>query len=231
MTARDLINGALRLIGAIASGETLSGNELSDALLVLNDMMDSWSADGFMINEVKRESFPLIPSQQTYTIGIGGNFNTSRPTLIQEVTLDQNGVEIPVKIINLQEWAAITVKNVTSSIPQKMYIEGAFPLERFNIWPIPSVANNLVIYTLNPLSSFASANTVVQLPPGYSKAIRYNLAMELAPEYGKEPTPFIISTAAETKADVKRTNTDPVYMTSDVAGLTTNKSFNYLTGV
>lgn len=231
MTARDLITGSLRLIGAISTGETPSANELSDGLSVFNDMIDSWSADGFLINEIKRETFALISSQQTYTIGVSGDFNTARPSQILEVSIEQNGVEIPVKIVNTQEWSRISYKTTRSTIPQKMYIEGSFPLERINLWPIPIAANSLILYSLKPLTRITSLNDDISYPPSYAKAFRYNLALELAPEYGKEPSALVLSAAIESKASIARSNTQPVYMTSDAEGLSTKKSFNWITGV
>lgn len=231
MTVRDLISGSLRLIGALASGETPSGIESSDALSVLNDMLDAWSTDGYLINEIKRETFPLIPNQQTYTIGVGGDFNTARPTELVEVSVEQNGIELPIRVLNTQEWSQITYKATKSTLPQKLYAEGSFPLEKINLWPIPNVTNNLIIYSLKPLTNYSSVNDTISAPAGYARAMRYNLALELAPEYGKEPSALVLQAAIDSKADIKRINMQPVYLTSDAIGLTSKKSFNWLTGV
>lgn len=230
MTAADLIKGSLRLIGAIATGETPSADEQSDALVVLNDMLESWSIDGLLVYQRVRENFALVPSQQTYTMGVSGNFNTSRPTRIVEAGIEINGNEIPVYIMNEQEWRDIGIKSLQSTIPQRLYTDGSYPLENVNLWPIPSAANNLILYSLKPLTSFTSTSNTVSLPPGYSRALRYNLALELAPEFGKAPSVVIASIASESKADIKRQNTQPVYMKSDAFGLVSRKPFNWFTG-
>lgn len=230
MQVRDLIAGSLRLIGAIASGENPQAAEFADALNSLNGMLESWSTDGLLVYTTNREVFPLVPSKQSYTMGPLGDFNTSRPVQISEASVQQNGIELPIDILNLQEWAEITLKTTPSTLPQCIYSEGTFPLETINVWPIPTVANNLVLYSLKPIASFASINDVVSLPPGYSRAIRYNLALELAPEFGREPSALVGVAASESKADIQRQNTEPVYMKSDAIGLSNSKSYNYLTG-
>ena len=38
----------MRLIGALASGETLPADEAADGLMILNQMLDSWLAERLM---------------------------------------------------------------------------------------------------------------------------------------------------------------------------------------
>ena len=68
------------------------------------------------------------------------------------------------------------------------------------------------------------------MPPGYSRALRYNLALEWAPEFGKPVDQTILMVANESKAEIKRQNTQPVYMVSDALGLVGPKGFDINTG-
>lgn len=45
-TARDVVTAALRLIGALAAGETADAPEAADGLAALNRMMHGWKARG-----------------------------------------------------------------------------------------------------------------------------------------------------------------------------------------
>lgn len=232
-TVRDLIKGSMRLIGAIATGETPSAEELQDALTVLNSMVDSWSLERLNIYAIAREEFTLIPGQQSYTMGPSGNFNTTRPLKIEKALLqDQSSnpkLELPIQILNLDEWASIAVKGTQSSIPTKLMSEGTDPLETVNVWPTPNTANKLVLYTWKPLTSFADLNTNIALPPGYFRALRYNLAVELCPEYGKSASTEIVAGALESKANIKRKNIRPEYLKCDPA-LVSRGKFNIITG-
>ena len=44
-TAGDQINRALRLLGVLAEGESPSASESRDALVALNQMLDSWDTE------------------------------------------------------------------------------------------------------------------------------------------------------------------------------------------
>jgi hypothetical protein len=187
-----------------------------------------------MVYQTPRESFPLTPSKQTYTMGVGGDFNTSRPIRFLKAAVEQSSGsttnETPIHLITVSEWAQISVKQTTSPLPQRLYPDTGFPFTNINLWPIPSVANNLIIYSMKTLTSFALVTDLVILPPGYSRLIRYNLALELAPEYGKQVAPEVAAIAMESKNAIQRSNNNPVYMTSDAIGLASSKPFNYLTG-
>jgi hypothetical protein len=232
-TVRDLISGSLRLLGAISTGETPTAQEQTDAFNSLNDMLDSWSTEGLMVPTKLRETFSLVPGQQTYTFGSGGNFNSVRPMLIENALIVLTvtpETEIPMKIVNKDEWASITVKSVQSSVPLYLYNDNAFPLTNVNLWTVPSVATSIVLYSWKPLSDFVTVNDTVSLPPGYNRAIRYNLALELSAEYGVSPLPGVAAGALESKANIKRANTKPNYLSTDAELRAKEGAFNWLIG-
>lgn len=235
MTARDLITGSLRIIGAISTGEAPSAAELQDAISVLNDMLDSWSTNSLAVNARVPESFTLVPGQQSFTMGPTGNFDTSRPLEIEQAAIQvidtSPTVEIPLHILTHQEWADELVKAVTSTIPTKLHLRGTSPLETLEFWPIPSAANKVILYSRKPLASVSNGNTVFTLPPGYPEAIRYNLAKRLAGEYGKAMSEIDLDIARESFANVKRQNIKPRLMKSETVALASGgKRFNIITG-
>jgi hypothetical protein len=220
-TARDVVEGSLRLIGALASGENATASEGADGLEALNEMIESWSLEALIIPNITREEFTLTPGTQSYTIGTGATFNTTRPIRVESVTLELVGSEeeLPLKMVNSQEWAAIQLKGISSDIPLYVYFEGTYANETVNVWPKPSAAHKLVIYSQKPLASLASLNTTVTLPPGYLRALKYNLALEWAPEFGKELSPQVQRVAMEAKASIKRKNQKPYFSACDAAVL------------
>jgi hypothetical protein len=231
-TVRDLIKGSLRLIGAVASGETPGADEQADALSSLNDMIDSWSTEQLTIYTSVREVFDLVGGKQSYTMGTGGDFATSRPMRIERAALlsvSSGNLETPLEIINLDDWAEISQKSSQSS-PQKLFPDNAYPLENLSLYPTPDVANKLVLYSWKPLTSFASVNDTVSFPPGYAKALRYGLALELAPEYGKQVDPSVVIQFTEAKENIKRQNVITQQIVCDAAVLSSLNSYNILTG-
>lgn len=211
MTGGDLIASSLRLIGVLASGETPSGNESADALLIAQQMIDSWQAERLNIYTVSINEFPLTPGQQTYTLGANGNFNMVRPARVERMSIvsllnPAQPLELPLESVTESGWQAVPVKLISSSLPQIVYNDGNFPLMNLNFWPIPTIPVNTRIYSWNPMSTFPDLTTDVTFPPGYAKAIRYSLAVDLAPEFGRPVPPEVAAQALLSQANIKRIN-------------------------
>jgi len=216
-TVSDLIKGSLRLLGVIAQGETPSSQESADALSALNDMIDGWSNDGLLLFDRTIESLS-IGTASVYSIGSGGDFNTTRPIRLISANFKESGqnVEYPLRIFTSQQWMGLIDKTLTSNIPLGIYYNDKNPLGYIYPYPILSAAGTLVLESDKPLSSFSAISDTLTLPPGYNRALRYNLAVELAPEYGMSVSDVVAAIAVNSKADLMRTNTEPVMMTSDV---------------
>lgn len=233
-TAADIIKGSLRLLGAIATGETPSASETADGLSALNDMLDSWSNEGLAVFAREREVFALTPSLQAHTMGTSGTFNTTRPNDIEEVKILSGTLETHVEIINFEQWSQVGIKSTASDIPTQVYIERGFPLLTLNFWPIPSVANSAVIYSRKSLTAFALSSTTVSLPPGYSESLKFNLAVRLAPEFGTAASAEVIAFAMESKDNLKRANLRPQYLDgseiSCMASGNGSATFNFYSG-
>ncbi len=162
MTGNELIASSLRLIGALASGETPSGAEGVDALVILNQMIDEWNAERLSIFAITTHEFTLTVNQQTYTMGTGGDFDVVRPARIERASIIQlsnpsQPLELDIEILNEQGWQAIPVKEITSTLPQVVYIDDAFPNRNLSYWQIPSVAVRTKLYAWTPLAVFTLA--------------------------------------------------------------------------
>jgi len=234
MTGRDLVAASLRLIGVLASGETAEAQEATDGLSTLNRMLDSWSNESLLIYTKPREVFSLVAGTSSYTIGSGGTFNTSRPQKIENAELRLTDtspvIEKPIAIVTKDEFATIVSKTTTSTIPMWLYAEGTYPLETINLWPVPSTAYQIALYSWKPLSQVSSLDTSLSLPPGYEEALVYNLAMRLCPEYGKTLSAEAAQIALESKAAIQVLNSKPQYLRVDSALQSRPTRFNIYTG-
>jgi hypothetical protein len=216
-TAADLIKGSLRLIGALAAGETPSAPELQDGLASANSMLESWLADGLIVFETTREEFTLLAGTATRTMGVGGNFNTSRPVKVTNVSVEISYAEYELDILTPQEWAVIPNKSL-QGLPTKVFLSGTSPLQTLNFWPVPSSAYTVNVQSEKPIATMV-AETVLQFPPGYERALRYNLAIELAPEFGKTVSAEVAEIARTAKGTIMRANIKDDTMESDVLGM------------
>lgn len=234
MTVLDLINGAARLIGVQAAGEVMSADESANALVSLNDMIESWSTQNLLIYNKTPEIFSLVANQQSYTWGTGGDFNSARPMRIENINYRQvsgsTTLELPIEILNQDQWANISVKTITSNLPTKVWTVFSDPLATLYFWPIPSIAATIDVWSWKALTSYSSLSTVLTLPPGYTRALRYNLAVELAPEYGRQVDPIVEAKAESSIESLKRMNAQINYLGTDKGLLSKKSTWNWYTG-
>jgi hypothetical protein len=229
LTGRDLVSASMRLIGAIASGETPSNAEATDGLASINRMIDSWSNEGLMIYAIAEESpIPLAGGQSSYTLGSGGDLAT-RPQEIERAVVRVNNVDYPVEILSVDQWSEIISKTIQSSIPQALYDDGGYPQRTLKLYPVPTGGGSLILWTKRTLATITSLNTTLSFPPGYEQALVYNGAIQLSPEYGKTPSEVVAAIAIQSKADIKRMNSRPQYLECDSAMLD-HGPFNILNG-
>lgn len=234
MTGRDLVTASLRLIGAAAPGESLDATEADDALNALNRMISSWSTESLIIYTRTRESVAMTPSTATYTMGASGTYSSTRAqkivhALVRDETVSP-AAEYPVKILSLEEWAGITQKGATAEYPHSLYHDGGFTQDTVTVYPVPTVAHKLVLYSEKPLSSISTLDTSVSLPPGYEEALIYNLALRLAPEYGRAVPDPVVMVATESKGAIKKANIRPHYLKCDPALVGSGGAFDIYTG-
>lgn len=220
----QLIEGAARLIGVLAEGEALSSQSANDALNTLNDLLDSWSNESLIAFPVIRDVFALssVGLAQTYTWGASATLNSARPQTIKKALIQLTGtnppIELPMEIMTVEQYSTVVLKTLQSNFPLYCYIDDAYPNRNVSVWPVPTDStNSLVFYSVKPLVDISTLTTTLSLPPGYQRALRYALAIDLAPEYGVQAPDSVIAIAEQAKAAIKRTNTKPLYLTMDSA--------------
>ena len=214
-TAADQINGALRLLGVIAEGETPSASTSQDSLTALNQMIDSWSTERLSVFCTQDQSFTWPADTDSVTFGPTpnpGSLGTFvRPVLVDDATyfVDSSGVSRPITLINVQQYNAISLKTTTANYPQLMWVnmwmEANENIE-LTVYPVPDTAFTMHIVSVLALTQPAALGTTLYLPPGYLRAFKFNLAMEIAPEVGVEPSAQVKRIAMVSKRNIKRIN-------------------------
>jgi hypothetical protein len=206
-TARQIITASLRKLGVIASGETPSADELQDGLSALQGLLDSWSTNDLLSYTDTEETFTLTAGKQDYTIGYGGDFNTARPLdILGAAVLGTSGIELHLNQLKPDQWRGIPLKSIQSELPTDCFFETSWPLATLQVYPVPSGGKQIVIYSRKPFASVANVNTSIDLPHGYEDAVVYNLAIEIADEYGAQVSPLLMKRAEDALASIKARN-------------------------
>ena len=232
-TAGDQINGALRLLGVLAEGETPSAATSQDALNALNQMIDSWNTERLAVFSTQDQVFSWLPGFISRTLGPTGNFVGNRPILLDDSTYFKDpasGISYGIKIINQQQYDGIAVKTVTSTYPQVIWINMSYPDIEMYVYPVPTKTLEWHFVSVEELTQPALLSTALAFPPGYLRAFRYNLACEFAPEFGIEPPPTVSRIAMTSKRNLKRINNPDDIMSLPYSIVGTRQRFNIFAG-
>ena len=231
-TAGDQINRSLRLLGILAEGETPSAAMSQDALMAMNQMIDSWNTERLSVFCTQDQVFTWPAGEYIRTLGPSGNFVGLRPVLLDDATYYRDpgtNVSFGIKFINQQQYNGIAVKTVTSTYPQVCFVNMGFPDITMSIYPRPTRDLEWHFVSVQELTQPATLATELHFPPGYMRAFTYNLAMEFAPEFGVEPSPQVSRISMTSKRNLKRINNPDDVMSMPYAIVATRQRFNIYT--
>jgi hypothetical protein len=211
-TVRDLLTAAYQEISVLAEGETLSAAAASDALNMLNRMIDQWKAENLQIYAVTRTTATLTASQASFTVGASGNINIARPVFIEKVnfidtaTDPDHEYQLP-QLLTEAEWAGISQKALTSTYPQCAYYSPTYPTGTLYPWPIPTSSTlQWAVYHWAAVAAYSDLSDSVALPPGYEELIVTQMATRLAASNGRAVDPDLRHRASQAKQIVQRAN-------------------------
>lgn len=232
-TAGDQINAALRLLGVLAEGEVPSAATSQDALAAFRQLVDSWNTERLSVYNTQDQVFTWPAGQISRTLGPTGNFVGNRPVQLDDSTYFRDpstGVSYGVKFINQAQYNGIAVKTVTSTFPQVVWINQEYPDITITVYPKPTRDLEWHFVSVDELTQPVGLTTQLLIPPGYLRAFKYNLAMEIAPEFGVEPSPQVQRIAMTSKRNIKRIN-DPCDVMAMPAAMVVNRQrFNVYSG-
>jgi hypothetical protein len=228
----DEITKALKELGVLATSETPTADDATDAFNALNTLLDAWAAERLIIYTTTRTTFTITSGTQNYNIvGLGGG---PRPVYIDHVnfvdTSQTPNLERQMQPLTEDAWSIVPLKGLTAPFPTSWYYNPTFPTGTLSLWPVPTSSSlQGALYAPQPVGAFVTLQDAISLPPGYERMIVKNLAVELAPSYERVVDPLLMMQAADSKADVKRSNRRLMDLSLDAAALLQgrNRLFQY----
>ena len=231
-TAQTIITDALMEIGALAPGETVSTDDLALGLTRLQNQIDAWGADRLTISISNRVTYTLTGGRSSVTIGLSGvaDIAATRPTTFTAINRVITGnVETALAEYDEDQYAAIAIKAMTSTLPTGYHYEPTAPDGTLTFWPVPTGSVGLVLYYPAALGTPAALSSTLVGPPGYQEGFMYQLALRLCTPFGRQPPPLLPQQAAEAYARLKRPNTEPGLLAIDAALTPTAGGYNVFT--
>jgi hypothetical protein len=205
-TVQDIVTASLRLISVIATGETPEDVDLQDGREALNLMLGNWSAKRLLVPVLTEESFTLVVGTGTYTIGTGATFSTARPLRIESAFLrDSENIDTDIEIISRDKHNDRVLKT-TEGRPEDLFYEDTYPNGTIKLLYVPDEAYTLFINSWKAFTQYSALTTTISLPDEYLEALKYNLAVRIAPEYEISVRPEVVGLALDTYNTLKNLN-------------------------
>lgn len=145
-TAIDLITLALKDIGALGVGQTISPEDTEDALATLNMMLGQWQGERLSVYHLVDTAIQSTGAQ-AYTVGPGGDFNipwayTINAAYARLTNGSPSAIDYPVTIIKArEEYSRIALKQL-ASFPNYAFYDSAWPLGNLFMYPVPNNLSN-----------------------------------------------------------------------------------------
>ena len=205
-TVATLITDAAYAAGVLGQDQTLSSGDSQLFLRVLQRMLDSWSNEKQMIFLNDVESFTMTAGTQAYSTALLTN---GRPVAITSLRLSLSGIDYPCEPMDQNQWNDIAVKSV-SSIPQRYYYDDGYPQATMFFYPVPYANFTVNMYCQRQLQGNLNMTDTLLMPLGYEQAIVDGLAVAVLPFFGKQATPQQVAQMKQSRAVLKRTNYQPL---------------------
>ncbi len=218
-------------------------------------MIDGFLAERIMVWAYLRTVWAITPNQQDYRIGNTGVqlSPTVRPPVVgydwgpiprpEELLLagyilsaTQPAVENPMRLVTYQEWAALSPKDLTSTIEYIGYYRADVPNGVLQLWPVPTDPSVLVsLYTWQNVQRIPQLSTALVLPPAYQQLLEYGLAIRLAGRFPRRSRldPMAVALYNEARTQVTGANEPKLQMRCEWGSGGVKEShgrFNILTG-
>lgn len=197
-TAQSIITSALLKSGVIGIDESIEQPILNEALSDANDFLAQMQHQRFLVYHLVNLAF-VSTGAQTYTVGAGQNFNISpRPDRLESAFLRQvqpsqgQQIDWPMSIIPARENYDQIVLKTLGTFAWSVFYDTGWPIGTIFPWPVPQAS----IYELHltfkaVLQQFASLKDLVNLPPEYIPALKWNLAQWYRASYQMPEDPMI----------------------------------------
>lgn len=160
----------------------------------------------------KRASSSPGPQQIGYTIC--GDFKAERPLRVSSsftrIPTQTNGLDYPIEVVSQERYIEIGYKGITAPWPIVMWYNPTYPLGVLHFYQCPSMSGELHLFGDIILRRFVTLTERVSMPQGYVRWIKWELARELAPEYGVTWSTTMQRNLMEARAAVRALNQIPV---------------------
>jgi len=187
LTQTDIINAALRKVGALADNQTPTTTQFNNASTALNMLIAEFR--GLQMPLWARNTFTFYPvaGQSVYNIGLGQQFNVIFPLHVLQSFRQDSGNNTKVQMDVTANFDYNLFPTNSGGTPIRLSYQPFINYGQISLWPTPdanAAANTqITIIYQSPFQYFVNSTDNMAFPEEWYNALVYNLAMNLAPEY------------------------------------------------
>lgn len=191
LATRDtIIQGALRLAGALGQGETPTTAQVTEAAEALNMYAKFLSTKGVPIFAVKTRTVALVANQAAYNINVPATATDDKPLNIYACSVKNTStnVETPMTRLSRNDYADSFSNKTSNGLPVNYYFDPGVTQATISVYPVPdatiAASYQLFMYYQRPAQDFDSSTDNPDFPVEWHEVIKYGLAVRLSGEYG-----------------------------------------------
>jgi hypothetical protein len=212
VTVFDLITEALAIYGEYAAGESLDASSVQSLLFTLNGAIDGLGAERLSIYSTSVLSYTTIAGKQSVHLragggGLGHGGRGSGLHLARRRMLSNGGVELPIAIVNADEWAGIWAEvDADQRSLRRSGLSTGRPRIR-STFGLCLRARSL--WRSTPRNRFRNSwrkRDTVSLPPGYQEFLTYDLAIKSSSKFGAPLPDWLPQAWREARTRIKERN-------------------------
>lgn len=193
-TALSVVTQALRKIQVGTGGEPLDEEDSSIGLDALNAMIRTWAADGVRLWLTETQSVAVVAATATYTL-------SSRPLDVLMGYRRTSDQDTPMRMVTREEYQRLPNKT-SAGTPFLFWPNRTRTTTTVSVYPVPAAADVTAGTTLRfdvkrQIEDVTATGQEAELPAEWLECLIYNLAVRVAPEFGKTPSALVTAMALD----------------------------------
>tara|TARA_R110000803_G_scaffold163734_2_gene227419 strand:+ start:20 stop:685 length:666 start_codon:yes stop_codon:yes gene_type:complete len=176
-TVRAICTSALRKAQVVGMSETPSGDDMAEAVELLNMMLKAWQMSEYNI-------WTYTSGSLTLTTALSYTLDPVRPMQIITARLKQGGIELPMQVMTRQEYDNLPQKTSTG-LPTQFYYDRQREAAKLYVWPVlATAAGETIEYTYErEFEDVTDPDSVLDVPAEWWEATLYGLGARVAESY------------------------------------------------
>lgn len=222
LTRDDIIAYAMRKIGVLALGVTPNATEVANAAVAFEMMTKRMVTKGIKLWTINEITIPLVASTSSYIIGPTGATPTptvvaNKPMKLMQAWLRNTSVtpnnDIPLQVLSQQEYNQFGSK-FSTGVSNAVYLQVGRDTSTLYTYLTPdtnaAATYEMHILTQRTLENVGTAAQNPDFPTEWLHALGWNLAAELATDYGVDAQrlQYIEAKAGQYLAEVEDFDTE-----------------------